>query len=306
MPGRCCQLRSIDVSDATLQLCRALNAARVMCSVCAVLCGAEEQKPGAYHCGEPLFVPVALAAARQLGASSSHAGLPSCQLQSSPRCTADRGRPTRYRLCETETERTQTTFVIAEWPCRSRMLGVGSVCCGPAAGVCCPGTNITVEEEERLLTYTAAPSPPPLPVPTAALPPEMRVSPETTVSPEGHTVVTASLGTGVFTQGGATIQGPVRPAQSTAAGTIAAEVTVTAQCPRMPQPGEPGYTTICKHDNTSNLQIGGGLLGNMLLQAAAAALQRLSGTGWRAPLFTSVIPSDWISAAALTVCTSGV
>lgn len=105
--------------------------------------------------------------------------------------------------------------------------------------------------------------------------------------------MTASLE--LFTQGGATIQGPVRPAQSTVNGTVAAEVTVTAQCPRMPQPGEPGYTTICKHDNTSNLQIGGGLLGNMLLQAAAEVAGPLR-------FLESVTAYDWMSwtfAAAL-------
>lgn len=113
--------------------------------------------------------------------------------------------------------------------------------------------------------------------------------------------MTASLGTGGFTQGGATIQGPIRPAQSIVPGEIAAEVTVTAECPRMPLPGEPGYTTICKHDNTSNLQIGGGLLDSMLLQAASTALQMLQAHAAALRFLESVSAYDWTSAAALTV-----
>jgi hypothetical protein len=254
------------------------------------------------------------------------------------------------------------------------------------AGVCCPKTNITVEEEEDLLVYTAPPSTPPIPgtprapapppappgslsppaegdvVVTASLgpgvclrccshhsqqpllspslppsaatiaatghchcshhcchrcrnhcchccrhrccrplsplsPPPAPPAPPGSLPPpgEGNTVVTSSLEMGAFLQGAAAVQGPVRPAQSVAPNTIAAEVTVTASCPRMPLPGEPGYTTICKHDNTSNLQIGGGVAvaPTCLLQAASAAAQRLQASA--AVLLFFKTAYDWTS-----------
>jgi hypothetical protein len=45
--------------------------------------------------------------------------------------------------------------------------------------------------------------------------------------------------------------------QGTAPGAIAAEVTVTASCPKTNFTG-PEYSNICKHDNTTNLQVSQG------------------------------------------------
>lgn len=50
--------------------------------------------------------------------------------------------------------------------------------------------------------------------------------------------------------------GELLPLDGSAPGTKAGEVTVTASCPKAPNYTEPGYSAICKHDNTSNLQVG--------------------------------------------------
>lgn len=149
-------------------------------------------------------------------------------------------------------------------------------------GVCCPDTNITVEVSEKLLK-----SPPggggalpgggsssggssggllPIPkLPGGDTPSIGSLSPtgDSSSSSGGLPPPTLGVDAPSISAGVPMVEvpasvaevesGPVHIKQG-AAGT-AGEATATAQCPRMPLPDEPGYTTICRHDNTSNLQV---------------------------------------------------